>query len=172
MKLGAHGAGLVELVERVGDLFGVGGANAVELREVIYLSKRAQRGHASILKARDTREVLRESGVLVEGDDLPNHGERVWLKGYGCVRYDDGEFVVTGDDIDAVREEGVDVIHWVPADHTVSITMRTPDGDVTGQAEPAFADTAVDELIQFERIGFVRVDEHADSESVVYYAHD
>ena len=121
---------------------------------------------------RGRREIPVDDAVLVEPDDLPSDGERIWLKGYGCVRYDDGEFVVTGDDIDAVREEGVDVIHWVPADHTVSITMRTPDGDVTGQAEPAFADTAVDELIQFERIGFVRVDEHADSESVVYYAHD
>ena len=49
--------------------------------------------------------------------------------------------------------------------------MRTPDGDVVGQAEPAFGDTDVDEIIQFERIGFVRVDNHRDEESVVYYTH-
>ena len=121
---------------------------------------------------RGRREIPVDDAVLVEPDDLPSDGERIWLKGYGCVRYDDGAFVVTGDDIDAVREEGVDVIHWVPADDTVSVTMRTPDGDVTGEAEPGFAETDVDEIIQFERIGFVRVDDHAADGSVVYYAHD
>ena len=121
---------------------------------------------------RGRRDIPVDDAVLIEPDDLPSDGERIWLKGYGCVRYEDGAFVATGDDIDAVREEGVDVIHWVPADDTVSVTMRTPEGDVAGEAEPAFADTAVDELIQFERIGFVRVDAHDADRSVVYYAHD
>ena len=109
--------------------------------------------------------------MLVEPDDLPSEGDRIWLKGYGCLRYEDARFVATGDDISAVREEGVDVIHWVPADDTVAVTMRTPDGDVSGHAEPAFADTEVDEIVQFERISFVRVDQHSDDESVVYYTH-
>ncbi|MFD1641560.1 glutamate--tRNA ligase [Halohasta litorea] len=120
---------------------------------------------------RGDREIPVGDAVLVEADDLPSEGERIWLKGYGCVRYVDEEFVATGDDISAVREEGVEVIHWVPADDTVAVTMRTPDGDVTGHAEPAFGDTAVDEIVQFERIGFVRVDRHADNEAVVYYTH-
>jgi len=119
---------------------------------------------------RGTREIPVDDAVLIEPDDLPNDGERIWLKGYGCVRYADGEFTATGDDIDAVREEGVDVIHWVPAEDAVEVRMRTPDGDVTGHAEPAFAETEVDEIIQFERIGFVRIDDHGD-ESVVYYTH-
>ena len=121
---------------------------------------------------RGTREIPVADAVLVEADDLPSEGDRIWLKGYGCLRYENAEFVATGDDIAAVREEGVDVIHWVPADDTVSVTMRTPDGDISGEAEPAFRDTSVDEIIQFERIGFVRVDSHTDSGSVVYYAHD
>ena len=120
---------------------------------------------------RGTREIPVDDAVLVEPDDLPSEGERIWLKGYGCVRYADGEFVATGDDISAVRDDGVAVIHWVPAESTVSVTMRTPDGDVTGLAEPAFAETEVNEIIQFERIGFVRVDSHDDESAVVYYAH-
>ena len=121
---------------------------------------------------RGRREIPVDDAVFVEPADVPDAGERIWLKGYGCVRYDDGRFVATGDDIDAVREEGVDVIHWVPADDTVSVTMQTPDGDVVGEAEPAFAETAAGELIQFERIGFVRVDEQTADGAVVYYAHD
>jgi glutamyl-tRNA synthetase len=62
--------------------------------------------------------------------------------------------------------------------------MRTMDGDVTGVAEPAFSDAAVDDVVQFERVGFVRVDRTADrvTESrssadgdegaVVYFAHE
>ena len=119
---------------------------------------------------RGTREIPVEDAVLVEADDLPSEGDRIWLKGYGCVHYADSEFTATGDDISAVREEGVDVVHWVPADTAVDVRMRTPDGDVTGEAEPAFAETEVDEIVQFERIGFVRIDDHAE-ESIVYYTH-
>jgi glutamyl-tRNA synthetase len=55
------------------------------------------------------------------------------------------------------------------------------DGDVTGVAEPAFADAAVDDVVQFERVGFVRVDGAAGratesrssaEEAVVYFAHE
>ncbi|WP_253737190.1 glutamate--tRNA ligase [Halohasta salina] len=120
---------------------------------------------------RGDREIPVDDAVLVEPDDIPADGERIWLKGYGCVRYENDAFVATGDDISVVRDGDVGVIHWAPADDTVSVTMRTPDGDVTGAAEPAFADTAVDEIVQFERIGFVRVDEHGEEGSVVYYAH-
>ncbi|MFC7223223.1 glutamate--tRNA ligase [Halalkalicoccus sp. GCM10025322] len=120
---------------------------------------------------RGTREIPVDDAVLVEPADLPPEGERVWLKGLACVRYDGTGFAFTGDDIDAVREEGVDVIHWVPADESVAVRLRTMEGDVEGRAEPEFRETAVDETMQFERIGFARVDEHADVESVAYFAH-
>jgi glutamyl-tRNA synthetase len=48
-------------------------------------------------------------------------------------------------------------------------------GDATGHAEPEFAGTDPDEMVQFERIGFARVDRHGDSEepeSVAYLAHE
>ncbi|MDR5674061.1 Glutamyl- or glutaminyl-tRNA synthetase [Halalkaliarchaeum sp. AArc-CO] len=129
---------------------------------------------------RGRREIPVGDAVLLESDDLPADGERTWLKGFGCVRYEaadadasaeTGVFVPTGDDIDAVREEGVPVVHWVPADGGIDVRMRTPDGDVRGVAEPDFAAADVDEVIQFERVGFVRVDGSGDGESVVYYAH-
>ncbi|WP_256390971.1 glutamate--tRNA ligase [Natronoarchaeum rubrum] len=120
---------------------------------------------------RGTREIPVGGAVLVEPEDLPDREERVWLKGLGCVRYTRDAFQFTGDDIDAVRDEGVDVIHWAPADESVPVRMRTPEGDVEGAAEPEFADTDADEVVQFERIGFARVDRHDDEESVAYYAH-
>ncbi|WP_336329786.1 glutamate--tRNA ligase [Haloarcula sp. CGMCC 1.2071] len=122
---------------------------------------------------RGRREIPVTSGVVVEGDDLPSHGERIWLKGYGCVRHTRDAFEYTGDDIDAVREEGVDVIHWAPADGP-QVRLRTMDGDVSGVAEPGLLDYDADEVVQFERIGFARLDEVADdpdTESVAYFTH-
>ncbi|WP_142858921.1 glutamate--tRNA ligase [Salinigranum halophilum] len=126
---------------------------------------------------RGRRHIPVAGAVLVEPDDVPANGERVWLKGYGCVRHTRDAFEFTGDDIDVVREGDVDVVHWVPADGSLPVRMRTMDGDVMGRTEPGFADRDADDVVQFERIGFVRVDEVAadgaqsGDESLVYFAH-
>jgi glutamyl-tRNA synthetase len=120
---------------------------------------------------RGDRDIPVSGGVLVEPEDVPPNGKRVWLKGYGCVRHTRDAFEYTGDDISAVREEGVDVIHWAPADDHVDVRMRTMEGDVTGVAEPGFADVSEDEMVQFERVGFARVDDRNDEETVTYFAH-
>ncbi|MFC6991112.1 glutamate--tRNA ligase [Haladaptatus sp. GCM10025707] len=120
---------------------------------------------------RGKRDIPVSGGVLLEADDVPPNGERIWLKGLGLFQHTRDALEYLGNDLSAVREEGVDVVHWVGADENVPVTMRTMEGDVTGHAEPDFAETAVDDVIQFERIGFVRVDDHAGDESVVYYTH-
>ncbi len=120
---------------------------------------------------RGTRTIPVSDAVLIEQDDVPALDDRVWLKGYGCVRYTDDGFVYVGEDISAVREDGVAVIHWTPDNGSVPVRMRTADGDVTGHAEPEFTETSVDDIVQFERIGFARVDTHTDEESVTYYTH-
>jgi glutamyl-tRNA synthetase len=113
----------------------------------------------------------------VESDDLPPRGERVWLKGYGCVRHTGDAFEYTGDDLDVVREGDVDVVHWVPADDHLTTRLRTMDGDVDGYAEPGVSEYETDDLLQFERVGFARVDtfERVTSDEVfdlvAYYAH-
>ena len=120
---------------------------------------------------RGERTLPVDGGVVLEPEDVPEPGDRVWLKGYACVRREDDRLVATGDDIEVVRSGDVDVVHWAPADDSVAVRMRTPDGDVRGVAEPDFATTGTDDVIQFERIGFARVDDHGDEESVVYWAH-
>jgi glutamyl-tRNA synthetase len=122
-------------------------------------------------EGRGERDIPVVGSVLIEPDDVPPNGQRVWLKGYGCVRHTRDALEYVGDDITAVREEGVDVIHWVPAEDNVPVRLRTMDGDVEGHAEPGFAETEPDEVVQFERVGFARVDRHEQDESVAYFAH-
>ncbi|WP_435332686.1 glutamate--tRNA ligase [Haloarchaeobius sp. TZWWS8] len=120
---------------------------------------------------RGDRDIPVGNAVLLEPDDLPEREERVWLKGLGCFRYTRDALQYTGDDIDAVREEGVDVVHWVPAEDNVPVELWTMDGVVEGHAEPGFRDQPVDALVQFERVGFARVDAHGEDGSVAYFAH-
>ncbi|WP_435349606.1 glutamate--tRNA ligase [Haloarchaeobius sp. HRN-SO-5] len=120
---------------------------------------------------RGRREIPVGSAVLVEPGDLPEREERVWLKGLGCFRFTRDALQYTGDDISAVREEGVDVVHWVPAADNEPVELWTMDGVVEGRAEPGFVDQPVDAMVQFERIGFARVDAHTDDGSVAYFAH-
>ncbi|WP_247001310.1 glutamate--tRNA ligase [Halosolutus gelatinilyticus] len=120
---------------------------------------------------RGVREIPVGDAVLLEPGDVPQREERVWLKGLGCFQYTRDALQYTGEDIDVVREGDVDVVHWVPASQSVPVRMRTPEGGVGGRAEPGVADLEPDEVIQFERVGFARIDRHEDDETVVYYAH-
>ncbi|MDQ2049671.1 glutamate--tRNA ligase [Natronolimnohabitans sp. A-GB9] len=120
---------------------------------------------------RGVREIPASDAVLLESEDVPADEDRVWLKGLGCFRGTDDGLEYTADEIDVVREGDVDVVHWVPADENVTVRMRTPDGDVSGHAEPGVGGLEADELVQFERVGFARIDRHEDDETVVYYTH-
>jgi len=122
---------------------------------------------------RGRRTVPAGGAVLVEPEDVPPNGQRVWLKGLGCVRHTRDAFEFTGEPIDVVREEGVDVVHWVGADENRPVTLRTQDGDVDGVAEPGVAEYDPDAVVQFEREGFARIDEQDDgsNETVAYFSH-
>ncbi|MFC7239077.1 glutamate--tRNA ligase [Saliphagus sp. GCM10025317] len=119
---------------------------------------------------RGVRHIPVGDAVVLEQDDFPQRKERIWLKGLGCFQYTRDVLQYTGDSIDVVREGDVDVIHWAPAAESVPLTLRTKDGDVEGRAEPEVGDLSPDDLVQFERVGFARIDE-VDDEVVAYYAH-
>jgi len=61
-------------------------------------------------------------------------------------------------------------IHWLPEGVGVEARVVMPDGSAaTGLAEPKCSELKVDDMIQFERFGFARVD--SISPFVAYYAH-
>jgi glutamyl-tRNA synthetase len=133
-------------------------------------------------EGRGRRELRVGGAVMIEPGDVPPNGKRVWLKGYGCVRHTRNALEFTGADIDVVREGDVDVIHWVPADDSRRLRLRTPDGDREGYAEAGVTTYDPDDVVQFERVGFARIDAHDDDpagghsdgddpETVAYFAH-
>jgi glutamyl-tRNA synthetase len=118
---------------------------------------------------RGRREIPVEDSVFIEREDLPPVGERVWLKGFGCVHNTGSALEFVDAPLSVTREEAVDIVHWVPVDASVDVRLRTPEGDVSGYAEPGVGDYRTDDTLQFERVGFARVD--ATAPLVAYFAH-
>ena len=70
------------------------------------------------------------------------------------------------------REVKARIIQWVPVDDNVNVKIVMDDASTkTGIGEGALTDLKVGEVVQFERVGFARLDEIKDDELVFYYAH-
>ena len=64
------------------------------------------------------------------------------------------------------------IIHWVPTQNYVDIKVIMPDGnEIKGVGEYNCKNLKVNQVVQFERFGFVRVDS-VNEEIVCYYTHD
>ncbi len=61
------------------------------------------------------------------------------------------------------------IIHWVPLDG-INVKVRGPEGDLNGIGEQGIA-TELDNIVQFERFGFCRIDTVSEEEIVAYFAH-
>ena len=108
--------------------------------------------------------------VLLEAEDVPAAGDRLWLKGFGPVRYDGAEFQYTDETIEIVREGDVDVVHLLGSE-TVPVEIRSMDGERTGVAEPGITSYDAGDLLQFERKGFVRLAAVSETAVTCYYTH-
>ena len=86
---------------------------------------------------------------------------------------------VNGDEItyhstsfEEAREVKAKIIQWVPVDDNVNVKIVMPDASTkTGLGEAALSDLEVGDVVQFERVGFARLDEITDDELIFYYAH-
>jgi glutamyl-tRNA synthetase len=71
-----------------------------------------------------------------------------------------------------VRKIKVQLIQWIPKAAEFPCQVVMPDASVTeGFAESACKKLKPDAIIQFERFGFVRIDQVEGEKMVVYYAH-
>ena len=81
------------------------------------------------------------------------------------------EAVFASEGYEDARKAKAKLIHWIPEGAEVPCRVVMPDASVNeGVAESACKKLKPDAVIQFERFGFVRVDEN-DTELTVYYAH-
>ncbi|MCE8424436.1 MAG: glutamate--tRNA ligase [Candidatus Methanoperedens sp.] len=74
-----------------------------------------------------------------------------------------------GTDMDLVRKEKARIIHWVPPDG-LKVKVISPDGEYNGIGERGM-EKELDNVVQFERFGFVRIDSASGDQVVAYYTH-
>ncbi|MGN0176506.1 MAG: glutamate--tRNA ligase [Methanobrevibacter sp.] len=70
------------------------------------------------------------------------------------------------------RDVKARIIQWVPTNDNVNVKIVMDDASIkTGLGESALSDLKVGDIVQFERVGFARLDEIKDDELIFYYAH-
>ena len=70
------------------------------------------------------------------------------------------------------RDAKARIIQWVPTTDNVNVKIVMDDASVkTGLGESGLKELKVGDIVQFERVGFARLDEIKDDELIFYYAH-
>ena len=76
-----------------------------------------------------------------------------------------------GESYEEAKKLGGPLIHWLPVGSGIQCEVVMPDASAAkGIAEDASKMLKPDEVVQFQRFGFVRVDE-VDGQLTAYYAH-
>jgi glutamyl-tRNA synthetase len=124
-------------------------------------------------ESRGYREIPYEGSIYLPRAELASGAAFLRLKDLFNVRvlYDGdtirGEYA--GDDLQEARSKKAPIIQWLPEKHANPCTLKTPDGDVSGVCEPE-AVAAKDRIVQFERVGFARIDATGNP-AVAYFTH-
>ena len=70
------------------------------------------------------------------------------------------------------REVKAKIIHWVPHEENMNVKIIMDDATVkSGIGEVALKNLKVGDIVQFERVGFARLDEINNNELKFFFAH-
>ena len=87
------------------------------------------------------------------------------------IQSDDGfSLEYLGDSLEEARAEHAQIIQWLPKDMAVICMLHTTEGIIEGVCEPEVR-RETDAVVQFERVGFARIDGVSETEVSAYFAH-
>jgi len=124
--------------------------------------------------ARGTRTLEFDGTVLIPKNEITAGISMIRLKDLFNVNvtWDHGtpSFTFGGDSLADARAAKARIIQWLPAQANVPCTLLTQEGEMTGACEPAVK-AELGKVVQFERVGFVKIDS-ADADGVkAYFTH-
>jgi glutamyl-tRNA synthetase len=124
--------------------------------------------------ARGTRTLVFEGGVVLPRDDITHDTAMVRLKDLFNVTVSwDGSipsFSYAGDSLAEARAAKAHIIQWLPAQELVPCTLLTQEGEIAGACEP-LVKKELGNVIQFERVGFVKIDAVSNDGVRAYFTH-
>ena len=124
-------------------------------------------------EARGYREIPFSGKIVIPKAELESGASMIRLKDLFniTVTSDGGRYSAryAGDDLQQARDAKAPIIQWLPAGYGIECLIRKADGDISGVCEPEVG-TWKDRMVQFERVGFTRIDSVGDR-IVAYYSH-
>ena len=124
--------------------------------------------------ARGTRTLEFNGSVLIPKGEISDGTSMIRLKDLFNVKIVwDGTvptFSFGGDSLVDARAAKARIIQWLPAQDTVPCTLLTPEGEMKGACEPRVAEER-GKVVQFERVGFARIDSVDASGIQAYFTH-
>ncbi len=70
------------------------------------------------------------------------------------------------------KDKKAKIVQWVPIKDNVNVKIIMNDGNIkTGLGEGSLKQTKIGDIVQFERVGFARLDEIQDNELIFYFTH-
>jgi glutamyl-tRNA synthetase len=124
--------------------------------------------------ARGTRTLAFEGAVVLPRGDITHDTAMVRLKDLFNVTISwDGSipsFSYAGDSLAEARAAKAHIIQWLPAQELVPCTLLTQEGEIAGACEPLVKKERGN-VVQFERVGFVKIDMVSNDGVRAYFTH-
>ena len=124
--------------------------------------------------SRGSRELTFTGTVVLPRSELTQNITMLRLKDLFNVKVawngDIPQLVYAGDALADARAAKSSIIQWLPVQETFVCTLRTQNGDVHGVCEPVVK-RELGNVVQFERVGFARIDSLGDNNIMAYFTH-
>jgi len=124
--------------------------------------------------ARGSRTLAFEGSVMLPKADITQGTSMVRLKDLFNVTIawngSIPSFSYGGESLAEARTAKAPVIQWLPAQERVSCTLLTQEGEIAGVCEPRVK-KELGKVVQFERIGFVKIDSVGTDGVKAYFTH-
>src|SRR5512136_586951 len=124
--------------------------------------------------AKGTRTLVFTGSVALPLRDITHETTMIRLKDLFNVKIswegDTPLFSYAGDSLAEARSARAHIIQWLPAQDLISCTILTPEGKITGACEPRVA-KELGNVVQFERVGFARIDTVDKQGVLAYFTH-
>lgn len=122
---------------------------------------------------RGMRKLPFDGQVYLEEKDIPSHPKQVIrLMDAVNITFLNGKAQYHSSGIDEARKTRARIVQWVPVNGAVDCEVLLPDASIElGYAEESVADVQDGDVVQFERVGFARLDHTQENKKTFYYAH-
>lgn len=119
------------------------------------------------------REFKTNDKFYVEKEDYDKFKDGKLYRLMDCLNFRRKKgFVFDSVEHEKYKKEGKAIIHWIPESETVEVEVFMPDSKlIKGLAEVSVKKLKVNDVIQFQRFGFCRLDKKEKNKLVFWYTH-